>query len=407
MMIKSFKIFNENADYITELNLDMETGQPFAFKFNDNFKIGKIGEFHGGAGLYDDYIYPGRIWIEDKVLSFWVYPTERDFTIMINTIEKTIGEKIMNNGWRIEIREKKDGERRIAEPSSNLYHNDNSESDREILIPVEQYSGSEDVPEEIIKIHLLKGEAKQKALKKLGYKPKYSTMKLPKGMSHAQYNDKKSKYKYSENIKSFDLFEISSYLNLHGDDDYNIEQVVEDDRHDYQYVDGIKYELSGSDEVVNIEQVEATEENMFYEDQIERYIEYFNDGGVVQTFPVQVSKIADNLESMLEYLDESENFDVTYELLKDKHDKLFNIFMDVGLSEIVYNSSEYGFIEDELKSIYNEKDLDEYYYQLDEDDEDYAIMEYFDEEKEYTLTDFNHRFEALKRMGKKRVMVEE
>lgn len=34
------------------------------------------------------------------------------------------------------------------------------------------------------------------------------------------------------------------------------------------------------------------------------------------------------------------------------------------------------------------------------------VFEFFDETKEYTLTDMNHRFEAVKNLGVKHVMVE-
>jgi hypothetical protein len=244
------------------------------------------------------------------------------------------------------------------------------------------------------------------------------------------------------------IFEISSYLNLHGDDDYDIEQVEQDDRHEYKYVDGIKYELSigGDDVVVDVEQVVHTDENMFYEDQIERYIEYFEDGGICQTFPVQVSQTCLDLECMLEFIDSDDSgFDIVHELFdnnpygedpKTVNPKMIELYMESGgYFNIISEPENYGFHNEELfklSDISDKEDLDTYYYDYtDEEPEDeesgeysdweermknydediydglVAIMEYFSYEKEYTLTDFNHRFAALVRMGKKQVMVEE
>jgi len=113
-------------------------------------------------------------------------------------------------------------------------------------------------------------------------------------------------------ITKFKIFEKTDYYSLHDDDEYQIIKTVRDDGHDYQYCDGILYELSGDDSIVNIDEVEHTDENTFYEDQIERYIEYFEDGGITQTFPVSETPLGgcQNLEEMLEYLEESDNFDI-------------------------------------------------------------------------------------------------
>lgn len=206
--------------------------------------------------------------------------------------------------------------------------------------------------------------------------------------------------------------ESTSYLNLHGDDDYEITQVIQDNNHEYKYCDGVMYEISGETEMVYIEQVETTPGNTFYEEQIERYIEYINNGGIIETFPVNVSNLCNNLECMFEYLDESDNFDTTYSILKDTHEKLFNIFMKKGLYDINIDPEEYGFSGDVLSNIRTETDLAEYYASNNEnyDEELYnsfiAILEWFEDEKEYTLTNLNHRFEALVRMGKKQVLVE-
>lgn len=230
-----------------------------------------------------------------------------------------------------------------------------------------------------------------------------------------KFRKKKSKKKkIVENhiIKNFNIFEKTDYYNLHGDDISDITKTVRDNYHNYTYCDGILYELEGdgsTDIEVNIDLIEHTPENVFYQDQIERYVEYFEDGGITQTFPVSENALGDaeNLQSMLEYLDEE--FDTMYEILKD-HKKLY----DMDLYEIYSDPSEYGFDPTigDLYDITDKEDLNEYY---DVDNENYdkelydgfvAILEYWKDAKEYRLTDFNHRFAALKKMGKKTVLVD-
>lgn len=234
-------------------------------------------------------------------------------------------------------------------------------------------------------------------------------------------------------MKYLKKFEEVSYLNLHGDDDYEITQVTRDDVHDYKYCDGVLYQLSGREEyIAYIEEINHTEENTFYQDQIDRYKEYINDGGILETFPVSESKICYNLEEMLDYLDDGDNFDTVYEILA-KNDKIWNIFMGKderqgpfggGLYSIYTDPEEFGFNETSsstnLKDIRTLKDLEESYYEdIDDDGEDFnenydedillaleKIIKYFDDEKEYDLLDSNHRFAALKELGKERVYVE-
>ena len=82
------------------------------------------------------------------------------------------------------------------------------------------------------------------------------------------------------------IFEYVDYHKLNDDDEYSIVKVTKDKYHDYDYLDGITYELSstGKDLIVDIDRIEHTEENLFYQDQIERYIEYLKDGGIIETF---------------------------------------------------------------------------------------------------------------------------
>lgn len=242
-----------------------------------------------------------------------------------------------------------------------------------------------------------------------------------------------------KHLKTFN--EATSYLNLHGDDEYEIEEVKQDSSHDYEYCNGVMYELSngGDDRIVSIGMVEHTPENSFYDEQVERYMEYINDGGILQTFPVVSSKLASNLDEMLTYLDDEEDgFDIAYDLFnKRPHNNIIDNerMSDINGSfyDIIMSPEEYGFYDENetLSNIKTIKDLHEAYFDFSDekpngDDEDDMeeweekfgkfdkdilrgledIMKYFFDEEEYTLNDFNHRFAALVKLGKTDVYVE-
>lgn len=221
-------------------------------------------------------------------------------------------------------------------------------------------------------------------------------------------------------MKHLKTYEQVNYGKVNPDDEYNIDIVTRDDNHEYKYCDNVLYELShsGNDKIVNINYIENTPENMFYNDQIDRYVQYIEEGGILQTFPVHSNKKADNLEDMLNWFDEDENgFDVAYDLL-NKNKKMFDLYVR-SFWNIVSEPESYGFdeeslsINDPLKTIYSIEDLHEVYNEENENyDEDILrgledIIKYFEDEEEYTLQDFNHRFEALKRLGKEHIYVEE
>jgi len=222
--------------------------------------------------------------------------------------------------------------------------------------------------------------------------------------------------------------ESVEYYTQDDGDEYEITRVVPDDYHRYERIDGITYELStnGGDKIVYVSEIEHTEENQFYDDQVKRYIKYLENGGMLESFPVNESPLgsAYNLEQMIEYLTERENFDLMYDLVSIKDSKAHFSLYDV-LDSLSYDSESYGIADGILSKIKNLNDLDKYYGKdylsdFDEEDiEDYGyywepeyyqgfknILEYWDDNKEYTLTDMNHRFMAVKALGVKRVYVD-
>jgi hypothetical protein len=222
--------------------------------------------------------------------------------------------------------------------------------------------------------------------------------------------------------------ESVEYYTQDDGDEYQITRVVPDDYHRYERVDGITYELStnGGDKIVYVSEIEHTEENQFYDDQVKRYIKYLEDGGMLESFPVNESPLggAYNLEQMIDYLSERENFDLMYDLVNVKDSKAHFSLYD-ALDSLSYDSESYGIADGVLSKIKNLNDLDKYYGKdylsnFDKEDiEDYGyyweseyyqgfknILEYWDDNKEYTLTDMNHRFMAVKALGVKRVYVD-
>jgi hypothetical protein len=159
--------------------------------------------------------------------------------------------------------------------------------------------------------------------------------------------------------------EVAEYQDT--DDGNQITVVKRDNYHHYQYCDGVLYELStnGGDIVVNINDISETEENTF--------------------------------------------FDTMYDLLHTKYPRLYDKFSYTDIS--IYHEN-YGFT-DEIHNMKNVQDLDKYF--VDKNDPNFnqefydgfkAIIEHYQNLDEYQLIDSNHRFRALKELGKKYIMVD-
>ena len=214
-------------------------------------------------------------------------------------------------------------------------------------------------------------------------------------------------------------------------EDYTITKIHKNTEDKYQYCDGIKYKLGNEAKTLtlSIDQVQNTVENTFYPDQIEKYKEYISEGGVIETFPVEEISIANNLEDMLEWLEDSDNFDTYYDLLnntilcpasKSEMDRAIDKELGKTSEEATESKPLYSY------DLFDKEEHPEYArinkraYNLEEVFPAESrtpkeielinvlkpVFEYFDEEKEYYLLDFNHRFEAVRALGKKSVMVE-
>lgn len=168
---------NESPDKIKNGILHDYTwmaGQALPFsciKENNKLKVlvGDWGQTHRYISKDDtvepidkkDRLYSGRLWVGEKIISFWSYPNKKDFNEIINQLEplllrkiKTnISNKIWNNGWQVEIISLKNKFK--INKNYQKGFNINPDNFTSELIPVEDYLKSEDFPEELKQKHIM------------------------------------------------------------------------------------------------------------------------------------------------------------------------------------------------------------------------------------------------------------
>ena len=180
---------------------------PFSYDiYNDDVLVGKKGSTHYQSEI-GHYKYTGRLWLKSKVMSFWVYPEVDDFKIIIDSLEKKLKKKIWGNDWSIEILLKTDGKPYIGDVWD--IDDDMDIKPGSFFIPIEEYVGSENVPEEQKAIHLMSWEEKQ-ALKKKGWGKGWgSDMTAWDSKNPLQW--RQSKYQEGYKMKHLKRFEFLEY----------------------------------------------------------------------------------------------------------------------------------------------------------------------------------------------------
>jgi tRNA nucleotidyltransferase (CCA-adding enzyme) len=159
-----FKL-NENPEIIHELKITQQDSDARPFNFHTingeiQVVVGNYKENHGDdeALMYGDY--PGRIWVKKKIMSFWVYPEPDDFKKYIKVLSDNTNIDFFNNGWKIEVLYDLRGEI-YGKSGGDLYNSIHGREDLESkIIPIEEYTGSDNVPEEEYLNHLNKGNIK-------------------------------------------------------------------------------------------------------------------------------------------------------------------------------------------------------------------------------------------------------
>lgn len=198
------------------------------------------------------------------------------------------------------------------------------------------------------------------------------------------------------------------YLKLF--EEYTISKIHKNAKGDFKYCDGVMYKLGNETNTreVSINDVEFTQENTFYPEQIEKYKEYILNGGRIETFPVEEVNKGDvyTLEDMFEYFDDPDNFDEFYD---NFHNNKFLYHLNSNLFTL-FDIDEYP---QYTRIINRARVLEDIFPKEGRTAKELILMaklkpifDYFDENKSYVLIDFNHRFAALKELGKKYVLVE-
>jgi len=177
-IISDFKVF-EWGDSITfntnnavqPFYVGLSTGRPFAYnQTTGEIFIGDEGNTHSDYNLEHpcndkdtEWYWHGRLWENDKMITFWYYPEPDKFKELIDLIAEKLDIPMWNNGWQVQVYEK----------NNEVIYGD-CEEDCEFsdvdttLIPIEKYVGSKDAPEKERAIHLLSYAEKQE-MKKNGW----------------------------------------------------------------------------------------------------------------------------------------------------------------------------------------------------------------------------------------------
>lgn len=183
-MITNFKEYNlitESPDlvFIKEhpyvLDIESPDSIPFFCEVDDehteikNVHVGEKATFHGDMKQNNSKgVYFGRLWLDSKVISFWIYPKDDLFISIIKKMEEQLNTKIFNNNWKIEIVEKNNTIIKTKDSTDNSsfnvydYEYDNGKTK---LIFIDQYVGSENFTEKEKLWHLMNVKEKQKAIR--------------------------------------------------------------------------------------------------------------------------------------------------------------------------------------------------------------------------------------------------
>jgi hypothetical protein len=130
-------------------------------------------------------IYPGRLYFDPQVITFWVYPTDDELKTIVSIIEKKKKIKIYDNDWKIEIYPE-GRKNKGVQGYSNNYDRDKESK----IIPIEEYIGSKRPPEKAYLQHL---DTKTKHKVPYGYGSKNPAYKSKRQWQMASLTDEGKK----------------------------------------------------------------------------------------------------------------------------------------------------------------------------------------------------------------------
>jgi len=156
----------------------------------------------------------GRVWIDQKVIGFWESIEKKDLIKIIKKLNRELKINIDDN-WLIHLSMKYDKE------NDKFIHKFSTIGDytKDLITPeMEREMKRRE------KLHLLKGKDKMKVLKELGYKPKHKS----KNMIDAEYNDKSTRYKFTESQNTEnDDHHVNQNINLSNDKKFGQKKALE------------------------------------------------------------------------------------------------------------------------------------------------------------------------------------
>lgn len=208
------------------------------------------------------------------------------------------------------------------------------------------------------------------------------------------------------------IYKNHIYEAVYKNGQYDVDRIKRSNDYEYRIVDGITYRITKNSEIeeVGINVILPTEDNEFYPDHVDRYVKYIEEGGLIEPFPVEVSKLAYTLDNMLDFLDSN----------KEYEDEIYPEFRDTGVPGLrVYSLSNILTDRDEGEEFYDYRRLNPkansvyncFPYPDGPNEVEKKILPFlenvfafFSENSEYTLINQNHRLEALKKLGKRVVL---
>jgi len=94
---KDSMAFVVKVDEISKEIISVEFGPPG--KYHDSAKLGS--NWYSGSKIY---VYPGRVFMTPKILTFWTYPSDEEMKIIIPMMEEKLQTSMLDHTWRIEFR---------------------------------------------------------------------------------------------------------------------------------------------------------------------------------------------------------------------------------------------------------------------------------------------------------------
>lgn len=94
-------------------------------------------------------VYPGRLFMKPKVITFWVYPSVEELKTIIRIIEKKLKRQLVGKGWSIEVYPEG-----MENAGQQEYSNNYDRDQKSEMIPIEKFVGSRNSPEKEYLQHL-------------------------------------------------------------------------------------------------------------------------------------------------------------------------------------------------------------------------------------------------------------